>query len=192
MAIEELLKNNREFVASGGFDKPSLSADGPLLLVAPSSPLLVAGLEQAFGLRPGEAVVIQLPAVWSGGEDRALLRAAALAIHMHGCREVLVAGLDGDPLCPPARGAVRQAVQAAGLSPGSPELEQLQDTGAHHGTSGRLGRGRGRRLRPRLGWGGCGRHHGPRGAGRASGRTGPWRGPARRGPGLGPCLDPCL
>jgi len=95
--------------------------------VAPSSPLLVAGLEQAFGLRPGEAVVIQLPAVWSGGEDRALLRAAALAIHMHGCREVLVAGLDGDPLCPPARGAVRQAVQAAGLSPGSPELEQLQD-----------------------------------------------------------------
>ncbi len=127
MAIEDYLERNREFVASGGFDRPSLSAEGPLLLLAPSSPLLTAGLEQAFGLRPGEAVVIQLPGVWSGGEERALLRSVALAIHMHGCREVLVVGLERDPLCPPARAQVRQAVHDAGLPPGSPERDLLQE-----------------------------------------------------------------
>jgi hypothetical protein len=140
MEIEEILKRNREFVQAGGFDEPRAAPDGPLLVLAPASPRLAGGLETALGLEAGQAVLLQWPGAWAGSEERGLVRAVALAVHLHGCREILVVGLQADPLCPPAREAVREAVHHSGLQPGSPEADSLREllTGPSSPTHGVL------------------------------------------------------
>jgi carbonic anhydrase len=125
MGLIELLRANAEFVADG-VPPPVAGARANTLVIADSGPGLGGMLERALGLKPGQAVVIQLNGAWGGREGQELMRSVVHGLHVHGCSEIVVVACDVSALSI-ERERLRETRQRLSIASDSADGEQLSE-----------------------------------------------------------------